>query len=374
MDNDLGLNLYDDERYLSEQLITYIGNKRSLLGPIAKAVEQVKQRLNKRKLRIFEPFSGSGVVSRYFKAHASRLIVNDIEDYATLLSRCFLRNYSTVDMEMLANHVEFLNGNVYLPSTLGFIEEMYAPKDEANITKSDRVFYTIDNARRLDNYRRMIDVVGQSNYEDLLIGPLLSKASVHCNTSGVFKGFYKNKETGIGQYGGTGEDALERIKGMIEVEVPVLSRFECDYTVFQGDANKVASDAGLVDLAYIDPPYNQHSYSSNYFMLNLLTNYRPPNRISRISGIPEGWKRSGYNVKRKSKRLLKDLLDKIDCYYYLISFNNEGFIRPDEMREMLSDIGTVTAYETPYNAFRGSRNLNDRNPYVIEQLFLVERK
>ena len=69
----------ENPEYLSRQLITYIGNKRALLGQIGGAVEQVKRRLGKDRLRVFDAFSGSGVVSRYFKAHASLLISNDLE-------------------------------------------------------------------------------------------------------------------------------------------------------------------------------------------------------------------------------------------------------------------------------------------------------
>ena len=92
----------------------------------------------------------------------------------------------------------------------------------------------------------------------------------------MFKGFYKDRTTGVGQYGGTGSDALKRIKGEITLEIPVLSRFECDYQVLQDDTNKVASGIKGLDLAYIDPPYNQHPYGSNYFMLNLLVGYKRP--------------------------------------------------------------------------------------------------
>ena len=86
----------EDPDYLRRQLITYIGNKRALLGPIGKAVETVKKRLNKTKLRAFDVFSGSGVVSRFLKAHASHLVSNDVEDYATAISHCYLRNRTHV--------------------------------------------------------------------------------------------------------------------------------------------------------------------------------------------------------------------------------------------------------------------------------------
>ena len=47
--------------YLSRQLLTYIGNKRALLGHIGRALEQVKRRLGKRHLQVLDAFSGSGV-------------------------------------------------------------------------------------------------------------------------------------------------------------------------------------------------------------------------------------------------------------------------------------------------------------------------
>ena len=359
--------------YLTRQLITYIGNKRALLSQIGDAVHRVKQRLGKDRLRVLDAFSGSGVVSRFMKAHASLLISNDIEDYTAVINRCYLRNRSTVDFDRIGWIVADLNDRVDCATfPKGFIEELYAPEDEGNITAHDRVFYTISNARRLDNYRRLIDDT-PADMRDMLLASLLNKGSVHANNAGVFKGFYKNRHTGVGQYGGTSSDALRRIKGKIALETPILSRFECECQVFQEDANKLAEQVSDLDLAYIDPPYNQHPYGSNYFMLNLLLHYRRPENISRVSGIPANWQRSGYNVKAKSLPLLQQLLTTLDARYLLVSFNNEGFIKPEAMRAMLGQIGSVEVMETGYNTYRGSRNLRGRSIHVTEQLFLVEK-
>jgi len=364
----------EDPDYLSRQVLTCIGNKRALLGHIGGAVERVKRRLGKARLQVFDAFSGSGVVSRFLKAHSSLLISNDLEDYAAVTGRCYLRNRCTVDLAAIARVVADLNARVSTdPMPPGFIEELYAPRDEARITREDRVFYTKANARRLDNYRRLIDSA-PSEMTDLLLGPLVSKASIHANTAGVFKGFYKNGETGVGQFGGTGSDALLRILGEITLEVPILSNFDCEHEVLQEDANTLARRLRGLDLAYIDPPYNQHPYGSNYFMLNLLVRYARPQHVSRVSGIPTDWRRSGYNVRAKSLPLLSQLLKTIDAPFLLISFNNEGFISPNEMRSLLDTLGSVDVVEMPYNAFRGTRNFNNRPIHVTEQLFLVERR
>ena len=364
----------ENPEYLSRQLITYIGNKRALLGRIGGAVERVKLRLGKDKLAIFDAFSGSGVVSRFFKAHASLLVSNDIEGYAAVIARCYLSNKSDVDFAAVRELVDDLNDRVdAAPFPTGFIEELYAPKDESRITKDDRVFYTKSNARRLDNYRRLIED-SPPEFKDILLAPLLSEASVHTNTAGIFKGFYKNRNTGVGQFGGAGADALTRIMGEIRLEPPVLSDFECDCVVYQEDANTLVRELKDIDLMYVDPPYNQHPYGSNYFMLNLLARYERPKRISRVSGIPVDWRRSGYNKRAKSLPLLGDLLAKSSAPFILVSFNNEGFISADAMLSTLNDLGEVEVVKTKYNAFRGSRNFDNRPIHVTELLFLVERR
>jgi adenine-specific DNA-methyltransferase len=103
---------FENPDYLRRQLITYIGNKRALLGYIACEVDKVKRRLGKAKLKIADLFSGSGVVSRFFKSHASLVISNDIEDYAAAISRCYLRNKSEIDIKIINNIVEDFNKRV----------------------------------------------------------------------------------------------------------------------------------------------------------------------------------------------------------------------------------------------------------------------
>jgi adenine-specific DNA-methyltransferase len=360
--------------YLSRQLITYIGNKRSLIGHIDKAVSRVKERLGKTRLRVFDAFAGSGVVSRFFKRHADLLVSNDLENFAAVAGRCFLRNLSSVNLGRLRDVVDNLNDEVERAALQpGFIEELYAPRDEGNIVAEDRVFYTRANARRLDNFRRLLEGADPAD-RDLLLGPLLSEASVHANTSGVFKGFYKDRATGIGRFGGSNGDALLRIKGQIDLDVPILSRFECEVEVHQQDANTLARQMRGLDLAYFDPPYNQHPYGSNYFMLNLLVDYKKPQEVSAVSGIPTDWQRSDYNVRSRCFSRLNDLIQATDASFIMVSFNDEGFIAPAEMQQLLAKIGEVEIIEIPYNTFRGSRNLRGRSIHVTEQMFLVERR
>ncbi len=80
----------ENPAYLTEQIVTYIGNKRALLTFIGSAIEQVRLDLNKDKLDIVDIFSGSGIVSRYMKQYANVLYANDLEGYAETINRCYL--------------------------------------------------------------------------------------------------------------------------------------------------------------------------------------------------------------------------------------------------------------------------------------------
>ncbi len=365
----------ENSKYLSQQLITYIGNKRALLGAIDEATQTVREELGGRKMEILDGFSGSGVVSRLFKRYASRLVTCDIEDYAAMVSKCYLANRSHVPMAEVSEFVRWMNSEVESspePPHGGFIRRLYSPRDDVRIELGERVFYTSDNGRRLDHFRQLIDKA-PDELRPFLLGPLLSAASVHANTAGVFKGFYKDKESGVGRFGGSGQDALLRIKGQITMREPVLSDHESDYEVRSGDTNREVQSMGDLDLAYFDPPYNQHPYGSNYFMLNLIVNYEEPEEISDVSGIPVDWKRSAYNVRRKALAQLNELVSGTPAKFLLVSFNDEGFISPDEMRQTLSAQGDVREMQLKYNRFRGSRNLADRSTHVTEHLFLVKR-
>ena len=363
----------ENPEYTTRQLITYIGNKRGMAAPIERAVREARDRVGGRRLRSLDLFSGSGFVSRLLKRHSSLVAANDMEAYARAVSECYLSNR---DEELLAEAavlVTHLNDAAASGAVrVGFIRELYSPADDKNIELGERVFYSNDNARRLDFYAQELHEL-PTEMRRLLLGPLLSKASIHANTGGVFKGFYKDKHTGIGKFGAAAGDAVSRILAPIELEVPVMSMIETEHEVYQQDANALAPDLGEFDLVYIDPPYNQHPYGSNYFMLNLLTEYERPREVSKVSGIPTDWNRSGYNVRKQALPLLDNLFASIPARFLLVSFNSEGYVTTDEIKAALEKHGRVDEMIVKYNTYRASRNLRDRDIHVHEHLFLLDR-
>lgn len=365
----------ENNDYLTTQLITYIGNKRILIGQIQKEVESICQKLGKRKLVCADLFSGSGVVARMLKQYSSTIIVNDLENYSKILASCYLHNKKDFDQERYFECRNAIERDFFNTKTPGIICGNYAPKDTNNVLPGERAFYTRENAERIDTYRHLIDIHADQDMKKFFLAPLLTEASIHVNTSGVFKGFYKDKSTGTGCFGGTGKNALSRIMGQIELPVPVFSNFQSKLEIYQKDTVVLSSELKKIDIAYLDPPYNQHPYGSNYFMLNIIAdNSMPDARISKVSGIPSNWNRSAFNKKAHALQNMESIISALDARYTIISYNSEGFIGFDEMKGMLRKYGKVKTVEIEYNTFRGSRNLRNRDIHVNEFLFVLAKE
>lgn len=364
----------EKNNYLSSQIITYLGNKRKLLHFIGDVINDVKVELKKEKLKIADLFSGSGVVSRYFTSIASELHSNDLESYCYTINRCYLTSEFEVDKKEISKIYNRLKKELEDEKLKeGFITKLYSPKNDENIKEGERVFFTRRNAKYIDTCRVLLEDVDEP-YRTYFLATLLYQASKKNNTAGVFKGFYKNSETNIGQFGGNGKNALKRIKGDIEIKKPIFSKHNCKVEVYQEDANKLVKKLPKLDLIYLDPPYNQHPYSSNYFMLNLINDYIEPKEISKVSGIPSNWNKSNYNKKGFALSSLEDLVKNAHAEYVLISYNSEGFITYDQMIKMLEKYGKLQTYSINYNVYRGCRNLNNRTIHNSEYLFLLKKE
>ncbi|WP_297194133.1 DNA adenine methylase [uncultured Campylobacter sp.] len=360
--------MQENPLFLKEQIITYLGNKRALLGFLEQGFNIAKKELKKEKFSFCDIFSGSGIVSRFAKAYSNFIIANDLEDYSRIINSCYLTNKSEIPLKKLKNFYDKLLLNLKLEK--GFITELYSAKDENSIAKNDRLFYTKRNAMYLDSMRKLIDSEIPQEFRHFFIAPLIYEASVHSNTSGVFKGFYKDKN-GLGKFGGSAENALSRIKGDIELKMPIFSNFTCEFELFQKDANLLAKELDYLDVAYLDPPYNQHPYGSNYFMLNLIANYQKPSEISKVSGIPKEWNRSDFNKANKAQIALFDLISSLKVRVVLLSYNCEGFVKKENFLKDLKKLGKCKILEQVYPTFRASRNLQARAKHIKEQLYII---
>lgn len=364
----------ESKEFLTTQILTYLGNKRTLIYDIEKVVQKISCELGKSKLISADLFSGSGIVSRMLKKYSSKIIANDLESYSTLVNSCYLtdrKNYPEKICAALRNKIiERSKSEKYS----GIITKNYAPKNDEHIVAGERVFYTHQNALLIDTYRKLIDeIVTDENLKKFFLAPLITESSIHVNTSGVFKGFYKDKNTGIGCFGAAGKNALTRIFGEVKLKEPVFSNFNSRVKLYQEDAVHLSKKLKSLDLTYLDPPYNQHPYGSNYFMLNLIIKNKLDVAVSRVSGITQDWNRSEFNKAQSALKSMEEIVSSLDAKFIIVSYNSEGFIAFDEMKKMLKKYGTLKTIEIHYNTFRGSRNLQNRNIHVSEFLFVLKK-
>jgi adenine-specific DNA-methyltransferase len=356
--------------FVFQNMITYIGNKRTLLPYIEGTVIDIKKSLQKDKIISFDGFSGSGVVARMLKYHSTVLFVNDMESYSYRINQCYLSNPTD---ELRKDIEQFINElNNIKHDQEGIISNNYAPQDSNNIQKNERVFYTTQNAKIIDTIRNKINDY-PPQYFPFLIAPLLVKASINTNTSGVFKGFHK--KNGIGHFGGKGEHAINsRITKKIILDQPFFSdqSHRCLVNHNNMDINELIPDLPLVDIAYLDPPYNQHPYGSNYFMLNTILQNEITGDLSKVSGIPDNWNRSDYNYPRSAYNSMKYLLMNIKAKYIILSYNDEGIISKQNLIRLFNELDLFSQLkEIKYNTYKGSRNLKDRKKDVTEYLWIL---
>lgn len=369
---------YNHDDFVYQTMLTCIGNKRKLVKNIKQIVSELGQQIGKPKLNIVDGFSGSSVVSREISDICDTLYVNDMEKYAYLMAKCFLVKPTSIQQNRIKEHIDIMNHIADEKSLLieGIITRHYAPKNTFDVKKDERCFYTHENALIIDTLRRYIETDVEPELQDYCLVPLLTKASIHVNTAGVFKGFYKG-HNGIGKFGGEGENALSRIMKEIRLELPLWNQ-QNNYTCYCSNADinefiqQIPND---IDIIYLDPPYNQHPYGSNYFMLNVIIENTEPKDISKVSGIPKNWNKSDYNKREQAITSMNALLRQATqkSRYVLLSYNDEGIINAEDWNKIFEKYN-VTQKKILYDTFKGCRNLKKRNDKVFEIIYIIESK
>ncbi len=374
--------------FLNRQLIAYIGNKRRVLGFLYGIFRRLEERA---EIRSFvDPFAGTGSVARLARLMGYRVWANDWEEYSRIINSAYLQITPAVLSRLypedggiggLLSRLNGLGGKPPKP----FISRHFAPKStEGADYRSERLFYTRENALFLDRVRQRIEELYPPEDIDerklpereLLIALLLYEASTHANTSGVFKAFHKG-------YGGHGKDALRRITSPMELELPVLVEGTAPAFVGREDAAAFLRRRSF-DLCYLDPPYNGHQYGSNYHLLNSLARWDFPEVdesrsedgiLQSKGGIRTDWNetRSPFCSRRTAPRALRELVEAADCRFLVLSYNSEGIIPLEDLIDLLSSYGEVEISTLDYVKYRGGRQSLSRKVHNVEFQLLLHR-
>lgn len=385
--------------YASTRLIAYLGNKRALLPFLLSVFREIDG--ESRVAAFLDPFAGSGAVSRLARSLGWTVMANDSEEYSRAVNEAWLGVSADEAPSLfageggLASAIEALNG---LHPQRGdgeppcpappYVAAHYAPADTATADwRRERLFYTRENALFLDRARCAIEYLRPAPgaggapraavaERALLLGLLVYEAATHANTSGVFKAYHKG-------FGGHGRDALGRILSPMRLEPPLLWGGPPS-EVGREDAARFCAHRSA-DLCYLDPPYNQHQYGSNYHLLNTIARWdRPPVRDDRAedgsllfaAGIPPSWaeSRSAFCSKRTAAAAFRELIASVDARSIALSYNTEGFVPPEELFDILSDRADVRLRSLEYVKYRGGRQSASRRSGNSEILFVARRR
>jgi adenine-specific DNA-methyltransferase len=357
------------ESYVTQPMYTYLGNKRKLLDGIIESVVDVKNRLNKPKLRLMDGFTGSTVVARALVEHASELHSNDLELYSFLASNCFLRRPSETQQRAIKYHIETMNG--LTEWTPGLVTELYAPADTSDIKHGERCFFTHENALRIDTWRRYVSEKVQSDLKDWCLVPILVQMAIHANSMGHFRAFIKDKND-IGTFGTSGRtDPLVLVCPVWHDSNAVIHTHNVSTNIL---VKALPSDS--LDLIYYDPPYNHHEYGAFYFLLNVVAKNERPVNVNAVTGLPKDRVKSDYNSKRGVFEAMKDLLAESTrvAKYVLVSYNDEGILGAPEWEKLLAPYETERKVKT-YQRYtgRGTKTGEGRGE-VQEILYLITQK
>jgi adenine-specific DNA-methyltransferase len=365
-------------QYLSRNLIAYIGNKRSLLDFIREAIEYT----GIQEGAFLDLFAGSGSVSRLAKTMGFSVYSNDWEFYSFVLNKAFLEIHPETldslfqDKGGLEKALEALN-SLKTPKN-PYIGKYYSPSKLDADPDQERMFYSPENGLKIDAIREKIEewYPHWCDEKYILTALLLYESATHTNTSGVFKAYHKG-------FGGLGRDALRRILSPIDLEYPVLCPPAAEtYRVFNQDANELVKTLSWKNVAvtYLDPPYNQHQYGSNYHILNTIALWDKPLMSNDFlkhgkAGIRRDWRktRSAYCYQENAVNSFRELMEYVQSPFTILSYSTEGIIPFATLMEILKSHGRVTLLTNKYVKYRGGRQSLERKVNNLEFLIILER-
>lgn len=308
-------------------MVKYIGSKRVLVPRIVEIVGSLDG-----VRTVFDAFSGTSRVGHALKRAGYRVIANDLLSFAHTLATCYVqadRDRVERDAERVIAELNALSGRA------GYVTEVFCEKSR---------FFQPHNGERIDSMRDRIEAMALPNeLRAVVLTSLLEAADRVDSTTGVQMAYVKQW--------------APRSYNAIELRMPeVLPRARA------GAGRALMMDAGEAarrvhaDLAYLDPPYNQHSYLGNYHVWETITRWDKPEHYGvACKRVDCRERRSDFNSKVRAEQALKSVIDAIDARWMLVSFNDEGYIARERMEELLGHRGRVRTVECAYKRYVGAK-------------------
>jgi adenine-specific DNA-methyltransferase len=333
----------------------FIGNKELIASEISDLLE--KKGLLYKNLTLLDAFCGTGSVSDALKG-SFNIIANDILSWCVLYTRGRLCANDCNFGKLGFDPFDFFNAND--DKIKGFFFKNFSPGG------SKRMYFSPENAARIDYFRSKIeewkdvDLISDVEY-CYLLSCLIESVSDVSNTAGVYGAFLKHWDS--------------RAKKPIEFSKVDTKNVEHRNIAFYNKKIENIISEIKCDILYIDPPYTQNQYGTQYHLLETLVLNDDPS-ISPITGSRStAPMRSDWSKEYKAHILFDRILAKTKAKYILFSYNNDGLMSKSFIEASLKRYGKSETYVCKKIAYKKYRNFKTNgNKEHFEYLFFVEKK
>ena len=241
----------------------FIGNKELITSEIIDLLDG--KGLTNRQLTLFDAFCGTGAVSDSLK-DSFHIIANDLLRWCVVYTRGRVCANDCRFERLGFDPFDYFNSND--KRVKGFIHDNYS------FGPSDRMYFTPENAGRIDYFRLTIEewkessLINENEYAHLLAS-LIESVSTVSNTAGVYGAFLKHWDS-------------RAIKAIEFRKVDHSTSLHGEVEFLNAKIEDMVSEINC-DILYIDPPYTQNQYGTQYHLLETLVLYDNPT-ISLITG------------------------------------------------------------------------------------------
>jgi len=343
--------------------LNYIGSKFQLLDWITTNMKEKTGWTSFANKTIGDIFAGTGIVSYHFRKNLAKVISNDAELYSSIITHAFTRSiYTETCKNIIDEFQKDIQDNKH-STTAGFITTHYSPHGS-----SERKFFTIENAKRIDYIRKKLELIKNTisldEYKFILASILLSADAVS-NVPAVYGCFLKNFKS-------------KAIKNLIFTPIHnnTLPAVDGSNTYNSDVLNIEFIGSFESDLVYLDPPYNERQYSKNYFPLNIIAK-TPEILLSELplkgkTGIPTDCFISPFCKKGDIVENAFDLLFReLKTKWVFLSYNSESIVSKEKMLDIMKKYGTASVIEREYKRFKSFEYNKDIE--IKEYLFCLNK-
>jgi adenine-specific DNA-methyltransferase len=332
----------------------YIGSKYKLLDFLIDSITEYTGK-NISELSSFgDLFTGTGIVSKHLlELGATKVISSDNQYYSSVVSSVFLDKY--IDKDKVKDIIQKLNNlNESDHSDTDFIYNNYS-----NI----RPYYTLKNGLKIDKMRKFLETIKESitiQEYNLILKSILYSASKCANITSVFGAYLKKPKASF-------------LKNIFIEEIFVdnlINDNDKEHLIYNCDIIEAIKLSKDLEVIYLDPPYNQRNYSSNYHLLETIAKYDYP-EIKGKTGlrVEETVGSKKFCCKKTIFNEFSEIISQINNKYLFISYSSEAILSKDEMIQILNKTRrNIFISEQKYKRFKSNSGISVEHE-IIEYLF-----